>query len=238
MKISHLKYKCSALSLVVAALVSTGVVQAATQTHKSVHTFNLGDLVGDFEGTTVGTKGNGSDPAIICGNTDIGSPTCPAEGPQPTPGIDSELIYPIDSEFGFHVVPFAKSIPKERGDGFWTEGFIGNISVAGETVGVELSDAATDKFIVPAGEGRWCTGLGGTFVKCESEHFTVMEHVLTCHETVPYFYADPATGAQKEIEDPENPGTILVYCVDKKLDNNLIINNSDSDLGDPTTIDG
>lgn len=36
-----------------------------------------------------------------------------------------------------------------------------------------------------------CQGLGATSVKCSTEHYTVMEHVLTCFETVPYFFATP-----------------------------------------------
>ena len=80
MSLLHLKFQRSAaLSMAVAALISTGVAQAAIQTHSSTHIFSLNDLVGDFEGTTVGTAGNGSDPSIICGNPYIGSPTCPTD---------------------------------------------------------------------------------------------------------------------------------------------------------------
>jgi hypothetical protein len=67
-------------------------------------------------------------------------------------------------------------------------------------VGLAFSDAEPDTFLVPAGMGTWCTGLGGTAVKCSTEHYTVMEHVLTCHETIPYYYANenirprPCTG--------------------------------------------
>ncbi len=34
--------------------------------------------------------------------------------------------------------------------------------------------------------GTWGAGLGGSTVKTSSEQFTVMEHVLSCYQTVPY----------------------------------------------------
>jgi hypothetical protein len=243
----HRTFKRAAISVAVAAMIAGGNLQAATQTYTSGHTFTWFDLIGDFEGTTFAYKpgattgtGNGGDPSILCGIT--WAPNVPPCDPdhRPIPGVESYQLYPIDSEFGFEVYPYAKAIPKDRGDGVWGEGYIGAIFAPGTNtiIGVEISDAETDTFVVPAGMGTWCAGIGGTSVKCSTEHYTVMEHVLTCHETVPYLYADPLTGTQMTIEDPENPGSIVVDCANTKLDNNLLIMNSDSDLGDAATIDG
>ena len=59
-----------------------------------------------------------------------------------------------------------------------------------------ISNAATDTYKVKPPIGTWCRGLGGNSVKCETEHYTVMEHILSCHEVIPYFFADPVTGMQ------------------------------------------
>ena len=213
-------FKRSAISMAVVAAMTAGGAMAASVVYTSTHTFSLNDVVGDYNGTTIGTAGNGSDGSIICGNVFIaGSPPCPADGPQPLVGDESWQLYPIDSTFGFNVVPFAEAYDKVR-DGIYTEGWVGNIRVDGKQLGLEFSDAETDTFIVPAGMGTWCTGLGGASVKCSTEHFAVMEHVLTCHETIPYLYADPVAGTQAIITDPD--GNPLVNCADKRLDNNLI----------------
>jgi hypothetical protein len=232
---SSFDFKRTALSVAVVAAMAVGVVQAAEVTWTSKHTFSINDLVGDYNGTTVGTAGNGSDPAILCGPTFIGSPVCPPDGPQPVAGDEAWQLWPIDSSFGFQVVPFAEAFDKER-DGIYTEGWVGNIRVDGQTVGLEFSDAETDTFIVPAGLGTWCTGLGGASVKCSTEHFAVMEHVLTCHETIPYYYADPVSGTQKIIVDPRDGVTPLVNCADTRLDNNLLVlNDSNVAVNDKMT---
>ncbi|MCU0811753.1 MAG: hypothetical protein MUE59_12095 [Thiobacillaceae bacterium] len=195
----------------------------------------MNNLVGDYNGTTVGTIGNGSDPSILCGAPIAGSPACPtgeiAPGvnhPQPFAATVTDptgvniptTLYPIDSTFGFNVVPFAEAFDKERGDGIWGEGWVGNVVKSGSVIGLAFSDAETDTFVVPAGLGTWCSGLGGAAVKCSTERFVVMEHVLSCHETIPYYYADPNSGDQLIIKNPVT-GEDLVNCADKKLDNNL-----------------
>ena len=93
-------------------------------------------------------------------------------------------LYPIDSEFGFNVVDFLGAQGKARNNDY-REGFVGQLP----TGGVKVSNSATDTYRVRAPLGTWCQGLGGNSVKCSTEHFTVMEHVLSCHEAVPYFYA-------------------------------------------------
>lgn len=105
---------------------------------------------------------------------------------------DGDVLYPIDSEFGFYVTDFEGAEPKVR-DGDYQEGFAGNIDG-----GVKIANAATDTCKVKPPLGTWCQGLGATSVKCSTEHYTVMEHVLTCFETVPYFFA--------EISDPFTQG--------------------------------
>ncbi len=233
-------FKRSAINLAVVAALIAGGAQAATQTYSSSTTFSMNNLIGDYDGTMLGWIGNGRDPAIVCGAAALypGSPPCPVDEiepgllhPQPIPGTEAQLLYPIDSAFGFNVVPFAEAFDKERGDGLWTEGWVGNIyGEAGEVIGLEFSDAETDTFVVPAGLGTWCTGLGGASVKCSTEHYAVMEHVLTCHETIPYYYADPVDGTQLQIVDPRDGVTVLVDCADTGLDNNMLVLN-DSNLG-------
>lgn len=253
MKSRHLiKWRQTLLqTLLVAGLATTmgatSGVLAAPQIHNSYHTFTMHDLIGDYEGTTfaetlgntTGT-GNGGDPAIVCGLPLAGSPDCDVDHP-PKLGNEATTLYPIDSTFGFEVVPYTFAVDKERGDGVWGEGYIGNIFDPldpGKVIGIETSNAATETFVVPAGLGTWCTGLGGNSVKCSTEHFVTMERVLTCHETIPSYYADPLTGIQKLIEDPANPGVTAVDCADTKLDNNLIINNTDCEIAgcDPLAI--
>lgn len=46
-----------------------------------------------------------------------------------------------------------------------------------------------------------------------------MEHILTCHEAVPYLYADPVTGEQQEIE----LGGEVTDCSEKPLDNKAFV---------------
>jgi len=235
-------FKRTAVSAAVVALMAAGAAQAGVRWDSSFSTFSVDNLIGDYDGTMVGGMGNGSDPTIICGAAAevAGSPACPGDGPQPMTTSEGNTLYPIDSTFGFEVVPFAVAVDKER-DGVYTEGWIGNIKDGADIIGIEVSDAETDTFVVPAGQGTWCTGLGGASVKCSTEHYVTMEHVLTCHETIPYYYADPVTGDQAQIEDPANPGVVAVDCADKKLDNNLQILNSaktEEPTGDATTIDG
>jgi hypothetical protein len=225
------RFRKTLLWIATAAVMAAGTANAAPRLHTSTTGFNMGNVVGDFDGTMLGSIGNGSDPSIVCGAAAIfpGSPPCPTnvEGSNlPIAGNEATTLYPIDSTFGFDVIPFATALEKIR-DGKYGEGWAGNIIENGQVVGLEVSDAETDTFLVPAGMGTWCSGLGGAAVKCSTEHYVVMEHVLTCHETVPYLYADPLTGEQAKIYDPYDPGRLLVDCAEKGLDNNLTVLNSD-----------
>ena len=75
-------------------------------------------------------------------------------------------------------------------DGDYLEGHIGTIIDEGRPVGIAISNAKTDKFKVKYPMGTWCAGLGSNSVKCSTEHYSVLEHVLTCNETIPYFYVE------------------------------------------------
>lgn len=237
-------FEKSLLTFTTVALLTAGTANAALRTYIQGTGFSMDNIVGDYDGSMLGTLGNGQDPTIVCGAASIypGSPACPTnvDGSQlPIAGDEATTLYPIDSAFGFEVIPFALALDKER-DGSYAEGWAGNIVSGGEVVGLELSDAETDTFVVPAGLGTWCTGLGGASVKCSTEHYTVMEHVLTCHETIPYFNADPLTGEQLTIYDPNDPSKLLVDCATAGLDDNLKVLNSDPETSwlEASDIDG
>ncbi len=163
-----------------------------------VHTFSIQDLLGDFEGTLLA-----DDPSLVCGVAD----TCPSEGNQPQLDNEGVTLYPIDSTFGFEVIDFEGAVAKVR-DLVYDEGWIGDLPGGS---GIRISNAPTVVLKAGSPKGTWCGGLGGNSVKCSSEHFTVMEHVLSCYETVPYFYADPETGEQMTILHPET-GELLEPC--------------------------
>ncbi|WP_157509238.1 hypothetical protein [Ferrimonas futtsuensis] len=182
---------CSLLSL-----ASNGQEPAAAYT-SPLHTFSMDDLLIDFEGRTVA-----QDPAAICGLP--GGISCPGEidpatgQPYVYPIVDKQNItlYPVDTEFGFEVVDFLGAEGKSLASRDYAEGYVGNITEGDKVIGVKVSNAKTDTYKVKPPLGTWCQGLGGTSVKCSTEHYTVLEHALTCHETVPYLHADPETGNQ------------------------------------------
>ncbi|NND91621.1 MAG: hypothetical protein HKN42_12240 [Granulosicoccus sp.] len=198
-----------------------GSVPMTTYAYDSpVHIFSVNDVMGGFDGSTYGPAGAVPDQTnIICGLTD----TCPT-GIAPVTDKQGVTLYPVDSEFGFYVVDFLGAATKSK-DGDYNEGFVGNIESGGSVVGLKISNTATDTYKVKPPLGTWCQGLGGTSVKCSTEHYTVMEHVLTCHEVVPYRFADPLTGEQAVLGFP--PGVVNppppLDCSDAALDDNLTI---------------
>lgn len=233
MKYSQSKpWRICALPVAVAiALGIGGTAQAAVVQHIAGHTFTTRDLVADFTGRTFGTAGNGRYPAVLCGQG--GTAVCDADH-APIPGSEATTLFPIDSEFGFNVVPFAAAFTKVIGDGIWGEGWVGDIMSGSARIGLEFSDAETDTFKVPAPYGTWCAGIGETAVKCSTERYVVMEHVLTCHETVAYMEndperADPVDGTQPVLLSPVD-GTPLVDCATKKLDNDLFVINANGPI--------
>jgi len=220
----------------VALAVSTALLVASQGTalayDSPLHVFSINDVQGGFDGSTFGpidvTGAATQDTNIIC---DLGTTACPDDN-QPFLDKSGVMLYPVDSEFGFYVVDFLGAEGKIR-DGDYMEGFVGNIEDAGVQVGIQVSNAPTLKYKVKPPLGTWCQGLGGTSVKCETEHYTVMEHVLSCYETIPYSFADPVTGVQATLSTPPIEGVdpLTFDCINAPLDDNTLVLVD----GDPTT---
>jgi hypothetical protein len=219
MTIAYRKPTVTLLALAISsALGLAGTATAETVTYTSpLHTFSVNDVQGDFLGSTYGSEGATEDKAIICGLPDSTFTDCPADAEQPFTDKSGVTLYPVDTEFGFYVVDFVGAQEKAL-DGDYGEGWVGNLP---DGSGIAVSNAITDRFKVKAPQGTWCQGLGGNSVKCSTEHYTVMEHVLSCHEVIPYFYADPEDGEQGIQATPD--GSLSVDCTDTDLDDEMII---------------
>lgn len=151
-------------------------------TYASSATFQMANVIGGWDGTTYE-----EDPTIVCTS---GCEDLVVEG--------AVTMLPLDNEFGYHTQDFVGAWQKTR-DNDYMEGWVGNIyDEDGEIIGLAASSVETDKFRVGFPLGSWCAGLGDELVKCSTEHYVAMEHVLTCHETVPYFFNDPYTGLPYE----------------------------------------
>lgn len=132
-----------------------------TADYVASYTFSIDDITGDFDGSTVAT-----DPTII--NYDISKET-----------KEGVTLYAIDSAFGFYTTDFVGAQDKVR-DGDYAEGWAGNLTgPAGEIIGIAVSDAPTDTLSTPAQLGTWLQGIGGNSVKASTEHYTVMQAVLS-----------------------------------------------------------
>ena len=208
----------TAAVLLLSLVVGLGAGQAFAGTYTSLpHVFSTADILGDFQGSTYGPAGYVQDETIICSGGD-----CPTVQDK-----DNRTLYGIDNEFGFYVTDFAGGVPKIPRDSDHGEGFAANIlGEGGAVIGISVANVATDTLRVPSGMGTWCSGLGNTSVKCSAEQYVVMEHVKTCHETIPYIpgdpdRADPTTGAQAILAFDGNP--TAVDCADYKLDNALFV---------------
>ncbi|TGD73450.1 hypothetical protein E4634_10470 [Mangrovimicrobium sediminis] len=207
-------------------LLSSGLASAAV--YETEHTFSVLDLQGTGQGRNFGPRNTYNDagilnwPRAICGIDVRGSEACPLDGPQPFVDKGGITLYPVNTKFAFDVVDFLGAQVVGINDGEYGEGWVGDITENGEVVGVKVSNAETDTYKVKPPLGTWCQGLGGTSIKCSTEHYTVMEHVLSCHETVPYFYADPVTGQQALLSFPD-PADGTFDCTNAALDDNLLI---------------
>ena len=196
------------------------VSESSVRAYESpVHVFSIDDVMGGFGGSTFGTTGATQDNSIICGLPES-TETCPEDNGPITTDKSGVVLYPVDSEFGYYIVDFLGAQGKAR-DGDYLEGFVGNIVEGTDVIGIQVSNAATEKYKVKPPLGTWCQGLGGTSVKCETEHYTTMEHVLTCHETIPYSFADPLTGEQAILSTPDD--SLRFDCANAPLDDNAII---------------
>lgn len=219
-------YIAGALSCFIAGGVGAQTIVDYTS---PTHVFSLDDVQGGFDGRTFAT-----DPSIVCtpaGNVLLpGTSACPPDIPLPQGGnIPVNDLYPVDSEFGFYVSDFVGAATKAA-DFDYLEGWVGNyIDPVDFSPGLLVADAPTDTFRVKPPLGTWCQGLGGTSVKCSTEHYSVLEHVLTCHETIPYDPVILSTGEQLPLIDPEtglpipdpNMPTEDLTCL--ALDDNLFL---------------
>jgi len=207
-----------ALVVSAALLVASQGTALAVTYESPIHVFSIDDVQGGFNGSTFGTGGATQDTSIICGVAGS-SATCP---PDNGPVVDKAgvTLYPVDSEFGYYIVDFLGAEGKTR-DGDYLEGHVGNIEDTGVVVGIKVSNAATETYKVKPPLGTWCQGLGGTAVKCETEHYSTMEHILSCYETIPYFFADPETGEQAVLSTPS--GSLTFDCAGAPLDDNTLI---------------
>jgi hypothetical protein len=130
-------------------------------TYTAVHVFSTDDITGTFDGVTQGEDGG-----VIDFTTD---PMVTKEGVN---------LYPTDTEFGYVVTDFVGAEQKTI-DGLYEEGWVGDLEVAGEHVGLVVSNEPTDFFKTPALLGTWLAGLGGNTVKASTEHYSVMQNVLS-----------------------------------------------------------
>ena len=108
-------------------------------------------------------------------------------------GDEAAQLFPIDSSFTTDELDFFGATPRLR-DGVYEEGFAGDIppSVDHPEGGLEVSDVATDLFKAGAPSGSWAAGLGSESIKASTEHYTVMEAILTCYQTYEYdFWTSP-----------------------------------------------
>jgi hypothetical protein len=141
------------------------------------HTFGLDDVIGNALGET-----DGDNPNVI----KDGDPGESLTGEDNLTAKDGGVLYPINSEFGFDVTDFVGATPKTF-DGVAEEGWVGAFT-DDDGSGLQFSDAETATLKAPNLVGTWAAGLGGNEIKASTEHFTVMEAVLSCYQTVPYDY--------------------------------------------------
>ncbi|MCB2182567.1 MAG: hypothetical protein KQH63_11105 [Desulfobulbaceae bacterium] len=187
---------------ILGAFACTGSADAVVVQYQSPqHTFSKNDLLGQFDGT-----GYVADPSIICE-----SDTC--NGEQPKVDIFTGItLYPIDTEFAFWTTDFVGAERKTR-DGIYDDGWIGDyVNANNNQIGVVVANPQTPYFKTGTVRGSVCAGLGGSKTKCSAEKYSVMEHVLTCTEKIPYFYTDPSWESicqplSDEVYFPSDPST-------------------------------
>jgi hypothetical protein len=193
----------TAAASTVALLGALSAPQAMAYT--ATHDFSTDDVQRGWWGWTAAQL-----PGIIC-------TSC-------TPMIDKktgDALYPVEHVFGFEVVDFVGAADKVL-DWDWMEGFAGNfVDADTQETGLAVANVDTSVFKVKYPMGTWLEGLGANSVKASTEHYSVMEHVLSCFETLPYMYADPVTGEQGELLDPET-GAFVADCSIGALDDALM----------------
>ncbi|MCL6268783.1 hypothetical protein M3P05_02310 [Sansalvadorimonas sp. 2012CJ34-2] len=229
-KISKLITACGCAILGISATAAT----AALIPFQTIHTFSIddiqgGDNTGNTYGGYVGADGEvAGDKSILCGLES--SPACPDDGSQPQVEKDGSTLYPIDAAFGYVVSDFVGAEVRQKGvtaeipgltiSPQYSEGFAGNINDE-NGAGLAVSNTATSLFKVHDPYGTWCRGVAGSPVKCSSEHYVVMEHVLSCYQSNPYIGIDDGID-QRDLTDPET-GEVIDSCSNHSLDNTLKI---------------
>lgn len=137
--------------------------------YRATHIFSTADVTGTFGGLTQGDVGIGQTPVVDFSATPVVTKS----------GVN---LYPINSEFGYVVTDFVGAVPK---DFFlnpeYEEGFVGDLieSGTGAQLGLVISDSPTDTFRTPAVLGTWLAGIGGNTVKASTEHYMVMQEILS-----------------------------------------------------------
>lgn len=127
-----------------------------TVQYKAGYTFSIGDITVSYDGQTVATRPESLSPEVA----------------KTVDGVD---YYAIDSEFGFYTTDFVGAQDKVFDDDYG-EGFVGELA---DGAGIAISDARTDTFAVPAKLGTWLAGIGGNSVKASTEHYSVMQAILS-----------------------------------------------------------
>lgn len=213
--------------LVLALLSTITGVQAVPQLGYTVtHDFTVNDVQGGHSGAGVASSTYAANKDIICGLGDSTLTICPPTAGQPFTDTDGNVLYPVDSTFGFIVSDFVgaadRLVDQDYNEGYAGPVLDGSSPAAGP--GVALSNTSTSKYKTKDPYGTWCAGLGGVTVKCSTEHYVVMEHVLSCNETVPYTTPDPTTAVQNHLHLPGTTA-IIDNCANNTLDNNLFVVN-------------
>ena len=144
------------------------------------HVFTLNDVIGNALGET-----DADNPNVI--KDEDGTFSALSENPIEAKD-GSGVLYPINSEFGFDVMDFVGATPKTFDD-IAEEGWVGEFTDERTGAkGLQFSDADTAVMKAENLVGTWAAGLGGNEIKASTEHFTVMEAVLSCYQTVKYDY--------------------------------------------------
>ena len=231
----YLRYKVFLGAVFILQGVVADVGALETITYTATHTFSINDVIGGFDGSTYGPEGTFQDTGLICGPGFTVDP-CPADSPQPFEDKSGTTLFPVDSEFGFYVADFVGAAQKVRDD-IYAEGWVGNVLSNGVSMGLMVSNAATDTFKVASPLGTWCAGLGGNKVKCSTEHFVVVEHIKTCNETIPYMWAS-SDGEQSPLYDPATGEAIAgSSCAEGALDNDMFLIVDGAVTGNPLLAD-
>jgi hypothetical protein len=154
------------------------------------HQFSTDDIVGDEQGNTdaedINVFKDGDDGETVIGDNMEGK----LDGSK-----TSAILYPIDSGFTYGVEDFEGAFQIDR-DGVAEEGWAADYTDNKGTVDDPADDesalllADTETLLMKTLNlvGTWGAGLGGSTVKTSTEQFTVMEHVLSCYQTVPYTF--------------------------------------------------